>query len=470
LESYTENSITMKGQAETKRNAQVPIYKITSDGFEQIEWNELIIGVSNIQCVMERGIVCGILIRNDAVPTDIRVVIKNGSQLYHSDIHVKKVSDASIIHVKSHMNDENKNTLVIADEKGLSLCDKKGNPIGEAYEGSFRIVKEAEGLVLINELPMETYVKYVLPSEMLRSFGEEALKAQAVCARTYAYAHMKNQSYAKYGANLDDSTNFQAYHNLGRYPETDAAVDATTGEVITCNGALISCYYYSTSPGVTNDMSSWENDSNKDYIACMGMEFSDGLNLREASDFTQFMTSENDCYDAGSSFFRWKAILNTSNVLESEKGRLKHLEVRQRNQAGYITELLLTYENETVILKNENEIRKVLGDYLEEVILQNEQVRTDLTMVPSACFEILNIEDEKVLLRGGGFGHGIGMSQYGAHAMAEEGFTYWRYSIYADPHYTSLTENMKKQTTGRETVLSVSAGKVGKTIPIYQHN
>ena len=76
------------------------------------------------------------------------------------------------------------------------------------------------------------------------------------------------------------------------------------------------------------------------------------------------------------------------------------------------------------MLKKENEIRRVLGMYLQEVILQNEDVRTDLSMLPSACFEVLANTDGQIVLRGGGNGHGIGMSQYGARGMAEKGYNY----------------------------------------------
>ena len=75
-------------------------------------------------------------------------------------------------------------------------------------------------------------------------------------------------------------------------------------------------------------------------------------------------------------------------------------------------------------MKKETEIRKVLGEYLQEVILQDEQVRTDLTKLPSACFEVLVNADGQIILRGGGNGHGIGMSQYGARGMAEKGYNY----------------------------------------------
>ena len=230
-------------------------------------------------------------------------------------------------------------------------------------------------------------------------------------------------SYADYGANIDDSTAFQAYHNTGRSPESDAAVEETEGEIITCNGELITCYYYSTSPGVTNNMSTWES-SDTDYIVCSGMEFSNGLNLQIASDFSKFINQQTECYDAGSSFYRWKSILNISVMKDKKKGALKGLSVKTRNEAGYITAIELQYENTTEILRNENDIRRVLGVYQTEIQLNNGQIRTDIAMIPSACFEVAEVSDGKIVLRGGGFGHGIGMSQYGAKSMAEKGNNY----------------------------------------------
>ena len=191
----------------------------------------------------------------------------------------------------------------------------------------------------------------------------------------------------------------------------------------TCNGELISCYYFSTSPGVTNNITSW-GGGESDYIACAGFEFANGLDLTKDADFSKFMTTQQVSYDAVSNYYRWKAVLDISTIRDKEKGALTGVIVKKRNEAGYVTELELTYENKSEILKKENEIRKVLGKYLQEVILQNEQVRTDLTMIPSACFEVLVNTDGQIVLRGGGNGHGIGMSQYGARGMAEKGYTY----------------------------------------------
>ena len=71
------------------------------------------------------------------------------------------------------------------------------------------MTRKGDGYVLVNELPIETYLRYVLPSEMPTYFSYEALKAQAVCARTFAYKQMRQNAYAEYGANLDDSTAYQ---------------------------------------------------------------------------------------------------------------------------------------------------------------------------------------------------------------------------------------------------------------------
>lgn len=423
LQSYTEGELVLKEHGAEQKNTSLPIYQVENGQVKQTEWTQMIIGVSNVQCVMEKGVICGIILQEDEVPTDIRVVIKNGNSIFYSELFIKKQSDGSMINVNTYMSDNGVTSITLEDSQGLVVCNSKGEALEEVFEGKLHVHMDSQGLVLINEVPMETYLKYVLPSEMPQNFGEEALKAQAVCARTYAYTNITNQSYAKYGANVDDSTDFQAYHNTSRTEETDAAVEETAGEVVTCNGELISCYYYSTSPGVTNNMTSWES-SDTDYIACAGMEFSEGLDLTLDADFSRFMTERTISYDAVSNFYRWKAVLDISTIKDSEKGALESITVKKRNEAGYVTELELRYTNKTEILKNENKIRKALGLYLQEVILQDEQVRTDLSMLPSACFEVLVIADGEMILRGGGYGHGIGMSQYGAKGMAEKGYNY----------------------------------------------
>ncbi len=423
LSAYTNSEIKTKTLGAWQRKEVVPIYRVVDNQVTQVDWNATIIGVSKLQYILDNGVVSAILLKEESVPTDIRVVIKNGSDIFYNNIYIKTRSNGAIIDAAAQISANGGNVLSLSDGFGLEVCDSSGNPLDPPFEGYLHVYPTDKGYVLVNEVSMETYLKYVVPSEMQISFGHEALKAQAVCARTYAYSQMHNQSYAAYGANLDDSTAFQAYHNQGRYPESDAAVDATAGEVITCNGELITCYYYSTSPGVTNDMSTWES-ADTDYIACSGMEFSSGLNLQIESDFSKFINQQTVCYDSGAAFYRWNSILDTSVIRDNSKGALQGISVKTRNEAGYITAVELQYANTTEILRNENDIRRVLGVYQTEIQLNNGQIRTDVSMVPSACFEVAEVSDGKIVLRGGGFGHGIGMSQYGAKSMAELGHSY----------------------------------------------
>ena len=423
LSGYTQNAIVTKSKGQWNREDVLPLYKVDDTHVTQVDWNETIIGVSNLRYILDDGLVCAIIIEEEAVPRDIRVVIKNGSDIFYNNVYIKTRSNGALIDADAYFSSNSEQILSLNDGFGLEICDSNGAPMEVPFEGYLYVYKTDNGYVVVNELDMETYLKYVVPSEMQISYGHEALKAQAVCARTYAYSQMYNQSYAAYGANIDDSTAFQAYHNQSRYPESDAAVDETAGEVITCNGELIPCYYYSTSPGVTNNMTAWESEDTE-YIACSGMEFANNLNLQIESDFSKFIQQQVECYDSGSSFYRWNSVLDISSAKDADKGKLLGLSIKARNEAGYITAIELQYENSTEIIRNEYDIRYVLGLYQTEIQLNNGQIRTDIDMVPSACFEVAEISEGKIVLRGGGFGHGIGMSQYGAKSMAEFGHSY----------------------------------------------
>lgn len=423
LTSYTENTVTLDEQNTLNRKDDVPVYKITEQQVEQTNWGAFMIGTSKIKCILEDGCVNAILLEEDSMPKDVRVIIKNGNSLFYSDIYIKKKSTQELISAKAQLQAKNEAVAEFYDEQGLILCNAKGTALGEPYLGSLRVLQTQEGLMLINEVDMETYLKYVLPSEMPSSFEMEALKAQAVCARTYAYAQMYNASYAKYGANMDDSTSFQVYHKQVPSQKTNVAVEETKGEVVSCNGSLITCYYYSTSPGVTNDLSAWGTDK-RAYISVMGLDMANRLDLSNHQDFSNYIRNTYACYDTDSPYYRWQAKLDISQVKDTQKGLLQSIEITERNDAGYITRVVLHYQNGQETLTKEGEIRNKLGMYLSEIVLSNESIRTDFSMLPSACFEVLNAGNGRITLQGGGFGHGIGLSQYGANGMAKKGKDY----------------------------------------------
>lgn len=126
----------------------------------------------------------------------------------------------------------------------------------KSYRGQAEIRRSisAHALTFINLLNLEEYLYGVVPAEMSPSWAPEALKAQAVSARTYALRHMA--SYPSEGFDMTDTTNDQAYGGLLKeHPNTTAAVQATTGEVILYQGKLAETFYHASSGGHTEPIS-----------------------------------------------------------------------------------------------------------------------------------------------------------------------------------------------------------------------
>ena len=122
---------------------------------------------------------------------------------------------------------------------------------GKWYRGKL-IVKNINGkLTVINDIGLEDYIKGVVPSEMPSSWEIEALKAQAIAARSYALANLGKQ--AKLGFDLKDNTEDQAYNGAGAETDkTNKAVDETEGLVLTYDMKIISAYYSASAGGMTN--------------------------------------------------------------------------------------------------------------------------------------------------------------------------------------------------------------------------
>ncbi|GHV52244.1 stage II sporulation protein SpoIID [Synergistales bacterium] len=121
------------------------------------------------------------------------------------------------------------------------------------YRGTLGIIAAGGAFTVVNTLPVEDYLRGVLKIEMNDTWPMEALKAQAILARTYA-ARNKGR-FAKNGYDLDDTTNSQAYRGVNaETPRTDMAVSDTRGQVLTWNGSLADVYFHSDSGGATADM------------------------------------------------------------------------------------------------------------------------------------------------------------------------------------------------------------------------
>ncbi|MDO4292742.1 MAG: SpoIID/LytB domain-containing protein [Eubacteriales bacterium] len=345
------------------------------------------------------------------------------------------------------------------------------------YRGSFEFVKGEQGLLAINEVLLEEYLYAVVPSEMPASYPLEALKSQAVCARTYAYARMLRAGLPELGAHVDDSAAFQVYHNIAENVQTTKAVRETAGQTLYYGEELAETYYYSTSCGYGTDASVWEGGREADYpylmaqaidtknleltlaakeqdvLAVMAPAYGQAALLEQNEAFDGFIRGgQENFYEKNEPWYRWQYTVEhlDSDVLvkalsrrqqadpdgvlveQADKswaqspvpglGRILRLEVTGRGPGGVANRLLIEGEGGQVTVKTEHNIRYVLCDGQSPVIRQDGSSAAAPSMVPSAFFVLSPSQTDGAVvgytLNGGGFGHGVGLSQNGARNMA----------------------------------------------------
>ena len=308
---------------------------------------------------------------------------------------------------------EEGNIIVSSDKKIVLEHLERGYGI-PAYEGNVELIATVEGIVIINELSVEKYLQAVVPSEMPASYELEALKAQAVCARTYAYRQMAEYGYPEYEAHVNDSTDYQVYGNVKAQKSTNQAIKDTKGQTVYYQGEMATTYYYSTSCGKTTDMSAW------------------GGQTSEANAYLQSVKvkGKSGDYEKNLPWYRWSAKVpadHLSNLFGlntgKDVGKIKSIEVTKRGGGEVAAQVKVTGEKGTAVVETENKIRAAFGGEGYQITLNDGTVTESRTLLPSAFFTIEK-EGEYFLIKGGGFGHGIGMSQNGANEMAKQGADY----------------------------------------------
>ena len=434
----------------------------------------LIVGSNIADFFIEDGKIVYALIHGEHTPTYIRVALgtTNFQSLVHDSVELQ--SDKPLF-----ANGENVGRSMtitdLGDEARLfitsdsrieipSISRQLGTP---SYRGIIEIAREGDGFVIVNELLLEEYLYGVLPSEMPVSFGLEALKIQAVTARSFAHTQIAENRYAHLGANLEDSVMSQVYNNVRETDLSTQAVRDTANQVLMYDGRVISTNFFSTSSGVTaNSGEVWISSANwgetPNYRSSVrhyfGMDAGD-LSLEEnARNF--FNNWEVDSYDTISPWFRWRVTMdnetisaninsnlanrfnaspnlvrtkNDEGIFVSEPvstiGNLVNIEVLRRGEGGNIMELLLTGTENTVKLLTEFNIRSTIT--LQNTVLERFSGGnlTNFSMLPSGFFTMERLTDDYgnilyVRFIGGGFGHGVGMSQYGARGKIERGYNY----------------------------------------------
>ena len=447
---------------------------------------DLPLGYDCTDFILEDGEVAACLVKRTAVMDQIRVLVRNSGfeKKRHDEIVLSCSGDMEMIRLLDGREAGRENVsagetlsfsgdtfsgddgylrvklvpLHRADRIILHSVERaQGRP---EYRGCMEITADEDGLILVNELPLEEYLKLVVPSEMPAYFPMEALKAQAVCARTYAYGRMVHTGLPSYGAHLDDSAAFQVYNNVNLKEDATEAVKETGHLVLLYDDGPIGTYYYSTSAGCGSEIAVWHGGAEQPpYLKPKEIGRNPDENLPLAltdnETFNRYITATDaGHYESEEGWYRWKVKVDETGpeqlkeILEKRYenrpdliltmddegnfqsreipclGEIQDIRIVKRLAGGMADELLITGSEATVKVISELNIRHVLSPDKVSVERQSGDVVSQ-SMLPSAFISVQPDKTDGAVtgytVYGGGFGHGIGMSQTGARDMAEEG-------------------------------------------------
>lgn len=419
---------------------------------------------------------------------DIRVLIKTDDfkGIYHEKMIISCGSGFIVEHGKDCEEYAPDEELVIdkecfSDTETIKITGKNDDMLrvvnlkrsaDVSYRGSFECYGTGEGIVLVNELKVEEYLYGVVPSEMPSSYPMEALKAQAISARTYTYFHKKSYAYPEWRAHVDDSTAFQVYKNIEETPEAVEAVNETRNEVLTYENELIESFYYSTSSGYNGGARVWsEQESDSDnYLQETGEELFAKNNKEGEMAYRCFIDEGNpDDVEFGEAWYRWhysksldgdscKTFLSRLYELSqqqpqkvrirsqylskeklSEEPAIRDIRILKRQRSGLVTGLLIETEHFMISVSTQHVIRQALGTAGDSILKNDGSQYSMGDVLASAYFYIEKIYDNNeesgdnlkgIMIHGAGLGHGCGMSQNGAKGLAGKGFTAYEILAY----------------------------------------
>lgn len=504
-----KNEIEVEGYGVLPLDDNYRIYKLFGE-MEMEKTNNILVGYSVTDFVVSEGKICAALIRDQIKAENIRVLINssNYQSVYHDSIiftvdcpytidngeetvRFEKDEEFTITKDSKLMTNGRIKITPLEEHGKVALLNVKRNLGVPKYRGTMEISVNEKGLIVINELSIEEYLYAVVPSEMPVSYGNEALKVQAVCARSYAFNQLYANKYSAYGAHVDDSVSCQVYNNVAENDASIMAVKDTYGKVLTQGGKVITAYYFSTSCGHTASIEDvWQDAKEAKYLTGnlqteerMTVDFSKDEVFRGflAKDEVSVMTDGTKkeeavtTYDSGFLMYRWNVTMdvatlskqinkyladcynsNKTSILTyvrsqelndateipgativegkvfksipvSTIGTLTDMKVITRGSSGIIKELLIKGTENTVLVRYQTNIRKLLAPVATEVVRLDGSTVNGMSLLPSAFFVIdKSNESSKTTftLTGGGFGHGTGMSQNGVKTMVSRGKSY----------------------------------------------
>ncbi len=424
--------------AEIKNNqSEIVRVGIGTTNFGAYQYNDItIFGTGDTQIYDNK-----MLIANVGANQNIRITYKNGFFTISAGQYNEKVTGP--VQITSNYG--------LLGITGLKRAGKQA-----LYHGAFELIKNNNNTFnLVNMIEVEEYLKGVVPNEMPVAFGLEALKAQSVAARNYV---LSPRTKASPNYDVVDSVASQVYFGANtEKPLSNQAVKETEGVVALYNWDLILAQYSSTAGGYTESYSNAFSDPvtkafpspEKHFLKAkpdiIGQE---PLNTEEKA--SAYYKSKPTAYDIRSPYFRWerewtaeelKSALETTLPAQSATGFIKpvfkkgdklddlvEIKVLKRGDSGKIIEMEIVTRSQTYKVFKELVVRRLMTN--------------NGKALPSANVVFENKYNENGILTavkafGGGFGHGVGLSQYGAGFMGSE--LHKSYDKILQHYYTGIT-------------------------------
>ncbi len=315
------------------------------------------------------------------------------------------------------------------------------NVDGKRFRGNIEFKRHGGGnITVVNSLPLQHYLYGVVPREVNPGWHMEVLKAQAVAARNFAVVNLNK--HGAYGFDICSGTDCQVYGGLdSESPSTNAAVDETCGQMIYYQGKPITAFYHASSGGYT------ENSENVWSISL------------------PYIKAVEDSFDAGSPHQSWQRVYTSeqiSSILAQHGiniGSIQNIMVDSYTPAGRSLSLTIQGSRGSTVLEKEKSravfgyndlkstlftvetdadlfvlegigrpVRKVAAAGAKAVnatgIKSLDQGPDILTVSSGRGYATVNKYPTRFIFNGRGWGHGLGMSQWGAKGMAEAGYSY----------------------------------------------
>ncbi|NLY21669.1 MAG: SpoIID/LytB domain-containing protein [Tissierellia bacterium] len=352
------------------------------------------------------------------------------------DIGLDSYGDLSVFDDEGYEVDVRNDDILLGNIGSNSVVTVNG----KKYRGYISFVINSNRLNIINKVEVDDYLKGVLPKEMSQSFPIEALKAQAIASRSFAYVN--KDKYIKNGYNLDDTTASQVYGGMEvETDKTNQAVDETRGIMMYYNGDVANAFFHATSGGVTEaSKDAW----NGEYIPYL-QSIEDPYSTKHKSTNWEISYSLSELTKLLSNKDDFGNINGLEITSRTSSGRAKEITIYGSNKTGTMT--ASNFRNSLGNTKCKSTLFEILGGSstvtqideakIEEILSRpNPKYATDEGEIEVVNFYKLialsentttsnsSVSSDDIVIKGKGYGHGVGMSQYGAMEMAENGMDY----------------------------------------------